>query len=205
MNQKEINKKSYNQIAKKWNEYRNNCTINTCIKDFCKLLPANSLILDIGCGTGYPIDVYLSKQGHTTIGIDISNEMIKIAKERNTTNTNYFLADFIGYEINDKFDAIIAFDSIWHIEESKQKEIYKKVSSLLKENGYFIFTHGKKQGTIIGEMFDNKFVYSALDSNDIKKCLIDNNMDIILWEENYKEETTGTRDLLVVAKTRSII
>lgn len=47
-------------------------SINQCIVDFANNLSPNSRVLDIGCGTGYPIALYLSKQGFQVTGIDIS-------------------------------------------------------------------------------------------------------------------------------------
>ena len=37
---------------------------------------------------------------------------------------------------------------------------------------------------------------------EVKKLLRENSMDIISWQEEYSEATTGTRDLWVVAKQR---
>ena len=54
MNQSELNRTSYNQIADQWAAARDNSPINTCIRTFCRLLPGNARILDIGCGTGRP-------------------------------------------------------------------------------------------------------------------------------------------------------
>ena len=76
------------------------------------------------------------------------------------------------------------------------------MSSLLRPNGYFLFTHGKRRGTVRGTMFAHQFAYSALDAEEVKKLLRENSMDIISWQEEYSEATTGTRDLLVVAKRR---
>lgn len=201
MNQKEINKNSYNNISNKWNDYCQNRKINTCIKEFEEKLRSCSYILDVGCGCGYPIDSYLSQKGHIVTGIDISNNMLSLAKQ-NIPNVSFFECDFLEYASDILFDAIIAFDSIWHIEENKQCDIYKQISKLLKTGGYCLFTHGISGKTIKGSMFNEEFIYSSLDKETLLKTLDDNGLDIIIWEENYKEITTGTRDLLVVVKKR---
>ena len=199
MNQSEINKTSYNNIVNEWSNYRNK-TINTCIKEFIELLPKQSKVLDIGCGTGQPIVEYLSKEGFYVTGIDISSKMIEVANKLNLPNTTFLEQDILEYVNEDKFDGIIAFDSIFHIEESKQKEVFKTISNLLKNEGYFIFTHGLEQGTIKGSMFNNEFIYSALSKEELLNTLKENNLEIIKWEEHYQEPTTGDRDLLVIIK-----
>ncbi|MDD2181097.1 MAG: hypothetical protein PHW32_01875 [Bacilli bacterium] len=50
-----INKNSYNKIAKQWCEIRNKLPLNKCVMDFVTEIKPNGKILDIGCGTGYPI------------------------------------------------------------------------------------------------------------------------------------------------------
>ncbi len=202
MNQSELNRTSYNQIADQWAAVRDNSPINTCIRTFCKLLPANARILDIGCGTGRPIDAYLSRKGYSVVGIDSSERMIQAALACQLPNATFLVGDFMDFTAPEPFDAVIAFDSLWHIEESKQACLYPSVSSLLRPNGYFLFTHGKRRGTVRGTMFAHQFAYSALDAEEVKKLLQENSMDIISWQEEYSKATTGTRDLLVVAKRR---
>ena len=74
------------------------------------------------------------------------------------------------------------------------------MASLIKKGGYFIFTHGKKDGEIYGEMMGQTFYYSALDAEEVKKILISEGFEIISFTENYKERTTGDRELLVEAR-----
>ena len=40
-------------------------------------------MLDIGCGTGFPIDAYLSGQGFSVTGIDVSARMLEKARKLN--------------------------------------------------------------------------------------------------------------------------
>ena len=128
--------------------------------------------------------------------------MIQAALACQLPNATFLVGDFMDFTAPEPFDAVIAFDSLWHIEESKQACLYPSVSSLLRPNGYFLFTHGKRRGTVRGTMFAHQFAYSALDAEEVKKLLRENSMDIISRQEEYSEATTGTRDLLVVAKRR---
>ena len=55
-----LNQDYYNNICEKWYEFRKKTKINNCILHFIQKLNPNSHILDVGCGTGYPIDYYLA-------------------------------------------------------------------------------------------------------------------------------------------------
>lgn len=195
-----INKDAYNKICDYWNNFRNNTKINNCIVDFVKYLKPNSKILDIGCGTGYPIDYYLVTEGFKVTGIDISENMINKAKQMNLANASFINIDILKYHTANKYDGIIAFDSLWHIQYDKQNKIYQIISNLLNKGGYLLFTHGKEDGIIKGEMFDETFYYSALDVEVVHQLLMENGFDIISSIQNYEEPTTGSRDLLIIAK-----
>lgn len=91
-------KDSYNKICKKWSEFRKNTSFNQCIVDFANNLSPNSRVLDIGCGTGYPIALYLSKQGFQVTGIDISEEMIKQAQKLNLHNATFFSRGYFKFQ-----------------------------------------------------------------------------------------------------------
>lgn len=190
----------YDEICPQWDEYRNKTSVNKCIADFSRRLKPNSSILDVGCGTGYPIDFFLSERGFRITGIDSSAKMIEKAASLKLKNTEYHVAELFGFRTEEKFDAIIAFDCLWHICHDNQKYIYGTIASLIKKGGYFIFTHGKKDGEIYGEMMGQTFYYSALDAEEVKKILISEGFEIISFTENYKERTTGDRELLVEAR-----
>ncbi len=171
-----------------------------CIVEFTSILSPDSKVFDIGCGSGYPISEYLVEHSHYVTGIDFSEKMIEKAKSLNLQNAVFSVCDFMQWQEKNLYDAVIAFDSLWHIPYNQQKLIYPKVSSLLKPNGLFLFTHGKVDGSIQGKMFEQTFYYNALDACVVKQLLEENSFQIISWLENYEDKNTGTRDLLVIAK-----
>ena len=193
---------AYDKISEKWQSVRDKMPMNECIIKFCRLLKPNAKILDAGCGTGYPTDKYLTDNGYSVKGIDISRKMIEKARLLNLKNAEFEQCDFLSYKNAEKFDAIIAFDSLWHISQDKQPEIYKKAASLLKSGGYFLFTGGKERGSCRGEMFEETFYYAALDTREIIELLEKNGFEIVQIETDFKEETSGTRDLFAIAKKR---
>lgn len=199
-----MNKRSYNKICDLWSEYRFGQPINKCIVDFVKYLKPNSKILDIGCGSGYPIDKYLDDLNFAVCGIDISDKMILKSKALNLKNANFLNIDIMEYNSNEVYDAIIAFDSLFHLSMNQQALVYDKISSLLKNDGYLLFTHGKNKSQIIGKMFNEEFYYSALDKDELINILNNNGFSIIELYEDYKEETTGDRELLIIAKKAQV-
>lgn len=192
------NADAYDKISEKWQSVRSQLPMNECIIKFCRMLKPNAKILDVGCGTGYPIDKYLSDNGYLVKGIDISEKMIEKARLLNLQNADFEQCDFLSYQNAEQFDAIIAFDSLWHIPVDRQPEIYKKAATILKSGGHFLFTHGNRTDTCEGEMFGEKFYYAALDEGRLTELLRKNAFEIVQIETNFKEETSGTRDLFAI-------
>lgn len=196
----EKNAKAYDKISVEWQSVRDTMPMNECIIAFCQMLPQKARILDAGCGTGKPVDSFLNGEGYQVIGIDLSENMIEKARALKLKNARFEKCDFLNYEDDTPFDAIIAFDSLWHIDLKNQHKIYKKAASLLKCGGLFIFTHGRTHDEREGKMFGQTFCYAALDAEEIKDNLKKNSFKILTFLENFSEPTTGTRDLLVIAE-----
>ena len=83
--------------------------VNSLIKQYsidCKS------ILDLGCGTGKH-DFILAEKGYDITGIDLSEEMIAIAKTKKSKyNINFRVADVRNYESEHKYDVVL---SLFHV------------------------------------------------------------------------------------------
>ena len=71
-------------------------------------------ILDAGCGTG-TLSRMLDERGAEVVGVDISDKLIDVAKNRSAANKNieYFAGDMTEQSFGN-FDYIIAMDSLIH-------------------------------------------------------------------------------------------
>ena len=100
-------------------------------------------VLDIGCGTGTHIE-NLYKNDRVFVGVDPENEMLEMAKIKfaNYSNVSFKNCDITKlYVINLHFDTIISmFNIVNHIlNKDDLIKYFKKIGSLLAENGTFIF------------------------------------------------------------------
>ena len=194
------NKVSYDKIAEQWTTVRKDMQVSKLVIDFAKQIKPNGSILDIGCGSGLPITKYLCDKGFAVTGIDYSDKMIEIAK-KSSIPANFFLSDFFDFTISEKFDGIIAWDSLWHIAKSKQESIYPKISNLLKPNGLFLFTHGNVDNEHIDTMMGEEFYYSALSEAEIVENINRNNL---VMEYSYRNFTEDGSHRTYVALTKKI-
>lgn len=152
MNPNKIAISTYNKIASKYSGlYFNDLSDLPQIDRFLAELKPSSKILDIGCGPG-EFTKYLLEKGFDVEGIDLSPEMVKIAKEK-VPNGKFFQMDMrtLNYPVN-FFDALLVAYSLIHIPSVdiyKTLEGFKKV---LKPNGLvFIITQKGQPDQIVDE------------------------------------------------------
>ena len=95
--------------------------------------------LDLACGTGILCQI-LHEYGIEACGMDFSEGMIAIARERNP-EIPYEIADMITYRPDKSFDLVTCTgDALNHIINLNDVEqIFKNVFGYLKEDGHFIF------------------------------------------------------------------
>jgi len=92
----ELSRRQWDKSAKSWDEHSVSRWDKGSRKDIIpfieKHVSKNSRIADIGCGSGYG-SYKLLRAGYNVIGTDISDEMIRIAKEKIGTEIPFVHAD----------------------------------------------------------------------------------------------------------------
>lgn len=116
------------------------------IKDFTDFLFCKKgILLDMGCGGGW-LSLKFARQGMVVLGLDISNEQIKLANnlknDSGIENLNFECADLVGWdctEYRNKFDSIFVNAFLHHLPPCEIEMIFKKISYVLKKDGKCYF------------------------------------------------------------------
>lgn len=193
-----LNIKAYQKIASQWKQARDSHVMPTCVIDFAKNIVPQGQILDVGCGTGYPIASWFDNHGFFVTGIDAVKNMIDYANQLKLANATFVLTDLFKYQTHEKFDGIVAFDVLFHLLPEQQLPALTKLAGMLKPNGSILFTHGKINGEITGTMFNETFYYSSLHTTEYVKHALYLGLKATTLIENYKDPTVGDRDLLMI-------
>ncbi|MFC6322227.1 class I SAM-dependent methyltransferase [Companilactobacillus baiquanensis] len=107
-----------------------------------KLLPdfTDKKVLDLGCGYGWH-DRYAVENGASkVIGIDLSEKMLTVAREKTSSKKIEYIQDDIS-KIDfkeDQFDIVLSSLALHYVESFD--DLVKKISKYLKSNGKFIFS-----------------------------------------------------------------
>ncbi|WKD51290.1 class I SAM-dependent methyltransferase [Microbulbifer spongiae] len=129
--------------------------------------------LDVGCGsTGRFIDLLLS-EGFTPEGVDVSAEMIRLARRRHP-GVVFHHRDICEWCIEDKYDFITAWDSIWHIPLQQQATVLAKLVFSLNKGGVLIFTFGgtDEKSDHTDDSMGPEVYYATLGTNGFLTVLI---------------------------------
>ena len=106
------------------------------LEQFARGLPANSRVLDLGCGNGYNAGK-LKKFGLIPIGIDSNPDMIATARKEHP-DIEFRQMDMldIGEEFEDEsFDGVIAFYALYFLPRSVFDSFVDVLSSKIKQGG----------------------------------------------------------------------
>lgn len=103
----------------------------------------SGLVLDLGCGTG-KMTRFLAGQGYDMIGVDMSPDMLEIAREAQAEEDMgilYLCQDIREFELYGTVGAVVSCcDCMNYItEEDELAEVFRLVNNYLDPNGLFIF------------------------------------------------------------------
>ena len=138
-------KSTYNKIAEDWHQdHHKDDWWMEGVNKFISYFQKNDLVLDVGCGSGVKTKCLISK-GLKIIGIDFSENLIKIAK-REVPNGDFQVLDIWKIdEIKEKFDGIFAQASLLHIPKKDIVSLLQKIDQKLKPSGYFYIAVKEKK------------------------------------------------------------
>jgi len=152
MDETEITKKTYNQIAARYAAISSNkIRGKKHIDFFLSRLKKGATILDLGCGAGLHIEYFL-KKGFKCCGADISNEMLKIARRR-LPMVKFSLIDIEKIKSSKKYDAITAFYSLTHIKKGKLVNVLRMIRKMLKPGGAIFIEIGRGRFDAVANNF----------------------------------------------------
>ena len=142
MYEEEIVRAGYDRIGSSYNEMRNREKNNLELEYFVNLLPPHGHVLDAGCGAGEPVAKYLVGRGFQVTGIDVSPQILEIAKQQ-VLGATFLEGDMTQLTFPDQvFEGVVSLYAIWHISRQNHGLVFKNFYRVLKPNGVLFFNTG---------------------------------------------------------------
>lgn len=131
--------RSYDKVARAWQDLPNKMYGIAQLERAIQFTKNRGAALDIGCGSeGRMIDL-LSKHGFQPEGLDVSAEMISLARKRHPS-IPFYHADISQWKFPRQYDFISAWDSTWHLPLDLQEPVLEKICAGLTPGGVHLFT-----------------------------------------------------------------
>lgn len=150
-----------------------------------------SLLCELGCGTG-TMTRRLAEAGYDMIGIDLSEEMLDIARYEHSeceSDILYLNQDMREFELYGTVAAVVSLcDSMNYLtSEEDLLQVFKLVNNYLDPGGYFIFD------------MKTEYHYEIMMGN---RTIVDNREDCsLIWENFYdKKKQLNQYDITIYTK-----
>lgn len=147
---------------------------------FGDALPKGGKVLDLGCGAGEPIASWLIAEGFALTGLDFSQAMLSIARERWPTG-DWRIGDMRALDLGEVFDGIIAWNSFFHLTEDEQRSTLLQLAAHLRKGGSLITTVGPYAGETTGTVAGNTVYHSSLSPAEYAQILDDNGLRLTAY------------------------
>jgi SAM-dependent methyltransferase len=177
---------AYDRIAEVWRDGRvisaTNFRERLLLGRLIAPLARNACVLDVGCGCGVPIARYLADRGLRVTGLDGSARMVELARravpQAAFVHGDMRVADPVGL-----FDAILAWDSVFHIPRSEHAAVFRRFWSWLRPGGRLLVSLGGSGGDgFTSEMHGETFFYSAFEPSAALRVLSAAGFNVEHWE-----------------------
>lgn len=138
----------FNQYAPIWdaNMVRNEEVLSTILDN--AQVTAGKTVLDVATGTGVLIPDYLARGAASVTAVDISDEMIRIAKSKfQGDNLQILCCDVFDLPCDLQYDCIVVYNAFPHF--PNPSALIAHLSRLLKAGGTLTIAHGMSRQSLV--------------------------------------------------------
>lgn len=174
------------------------------VDTFLSKLPLKAKILDAGCGAGQTTS-YMGKKGFRVTGIDLSKNMLAVAKNKYPEPT-FVIMDMRDLQFApEQFDGVLSSYSLIHIPDAKIHDVLSGFYRVLKHDGWVaIFAQQGKPDQYVDEPFapGKKTFFNFFTQERITRQLEDAGFSAITIQSEYCDDLYNMSDtnLYIFAK-----
>ena len=135
----------FDRLAPGWDAdmIRNDDIITTILDNAG--IGAGMNVLDVACGTGVLFPDYLARNVGSLTAVDISPEMVKIARSK-FPSVAVYCGDVEAVDFGRKFDAIVVYNAFPHFPDPEH--LIEVLAGLLKPGGHLSIAHGMSRAAL---------------------------------------------------------
>jgi cyclopropane fatty-acyl-phospholipid synthase-like methyltransferase len=180
------NDQAYDRIARAWRDDRMGAAApfreRVFVDRLVRPLSLGARVLDVGCGSGEPIAAYLVERGFQVVGLDASAGMLELAR-RAVPKAVFLLGDMQTADPGGPFDAVVAWDSVFHVPRTQHQAVLARFHSWLRPAGRLLLSlGGSDDAGFTSSMHGETFFYSGYEPSEALRILAGVGFQIEFWE-----------------------
>lgn len=140
-------------------------------------LPSGALLLDVGCGSGWPIGAALLERGFSVRGLDAAPALISYARATLPDGV-WETADMRETLPEGPFDGVLAWHSLFHLSPEAQRKVLPRLARRVAEGGRLMFTSGPAHGETVGRWRGEPLYHASLDPAEYRALLAEEGLTI---------------------------
>lgn len=135
-------------------------------------------VLDLGCGPGKPIATYLADRRAEVTGVDGAAAMVALFRA-GVPGAEAVHADMRGLALGRRFDAILAWDSVFHLSADDQRAMFPVFAAHAAPRAALMFTSGPEAGEAIGSVEGESVYHASLAPAEYRALLAEAGFQVI--------------------------
>lgn len=153
---------TYDAVASDWDRTRDRSLFERRHLDRMLSFAPGRAVLDLGCGSGRPIAQYLVDRRCRVTGVDGAPAMIDLFR-RHVPDAEAVVADMRALDLSRTFDAILAWDSFFHLSPDDQRAMFPVFAAHAAPRAILMFTAGPAAGEPVGEVAGHRIYHASLE------------------------------------------
>ena len=145
---------------------------------FAAALPQSARVLDLGCGSGSPVGIFLAEHGFRVTGIDSSPTLIALCQQR-MPDHEWTVGDMREPKLSGKFDGILAWDSFFHLTPDDQRRMFDVFAQYAAPLTVLMFNSGATHGEVVGSYRGDPLYHASLGSEEYTQLLNNAGFEVV--------------------------
>ena len=143
---------------------------------FGALVADQGSVLDIGCGSGYPVARYLLDRGLSVVGVDTAPALLALAAQR-CPEGEWHLHDMRTLDLQRRFQGVLAWNSFFHLGFDDQRGMFPRFRAHAALGAPLMFTSGLAHGEGLGSYGGEPLYHASLDPAEYRRLLAANGFE----------------------------
>ena len=145
---------------------------------FVEALPEGAIVLDLGCGSGWPVGRHLAEKGFRVTGVDASPTMISLCRGRRPDH-EWITADMRTLSLGRLFEGTLAWDRFFHLDYDDQRRKFDVFAAHASPGATLMINAGPRCGGAIGTYRGDPLHHASLDRAEYETLIEKTGFELI--------------------------